>query len=885
MLNNKVSKAVRLAIAFGAASTAAFSASSFAAEEGAEKVERIEVTGSRIKRTDIEGANPVVVIDRASLDNSGQLSVADVLNRSTFNSFGSIQPSSGNTAQSQATVNLRGLGSSRTLVLINGRKMPGSPVMGGGAADLNTIPFAAVERIEVMGDGASAVYGSDAIAGVVNIILRKDFEGVQIQGRMGKPSRDGGGDEGSFSMITGIKSEKSNLVFSYEHDERDIIYQRDRWFSRSSDDGSGTYGGTTGQSWYGRNILDMSTFEFNPMITTGDCSAYGDAFAYHNDAPNSPDDDGCHYDYTALAADAASTKRDSVFVNFDYDINDDLIFNFRSLNSRNESFGRFAPAAGWFAFPIDMPEDTAKGLTAVNAGDRGYYRFDSIGARDTWQVSNMADWSASLNGMHESFDWHVDAHYNRYDMNEWGQGYVHRPSVENAIIDGWDPRDPDQSAYSEQLASFAANSNRRSGSTLREITAGVSFNDLATLDGGDLGLYIGASYRETDYFDQAEAQNEAKNIIGTAGGSAAGDRIESAVFAELLVPVTDMVELNFAARYDDYSDVGSSFVPKASIKFQPLDELVLRASWGKGFRAPTLEDLYKAPSESAAYAKDVVLCGAAGTSRGDCKEEQHTTYYVGTTTLQPEESESINLGIVYNVTDNIDVSLDYYDIEITNQISSLSAQDVFDLENAGLLGNPEDPSDNAAGYDQVSVDRGGSSTGRSLLVTAPMANIPGFSTDGLDFKLNARFDLGEIGQLRSNFAWSEVLSYKSPDIIGYSNVNQVGRDGLPERRISLGLTWDIESHLVNVNFNHIASTAEKTEADESGTIFTAVGNLSSYNIVDVNYTYITPWNVELTAGINNLADKDPILKPDLSYDSSLYSQLGRLYYAGFKLKF
>ncbi|MGO2075944.1 MAG: TonB-dependent receptor domain-containing protein, partial [Pseudoalteromonas sp.] len=299
----------------------------------------------------------------------------------------------------------------------------------------------------------------------------------------------------------------------------------------------------------------------------------------------------------------------------------------------------------------------------------------------------------------------------------------------------------------------------------------------------------------------------------------------------------------------------------------------------------TLEDLYKAPSESAAFAKDVVLCGAAGTSRGDCKEDQHTTYYIGTTTLQPEESESINLGIVYNVTDNIDVSLDYYDIEITNQISSLSAQDVFDLENAGLLGNPEDPSDNAAGYDQVSVDRGGSPTGRSLLVTAPMANIPGFSTDGLDFKLNARFDLGEIGQLRSNFAWSEVLSYKSPDIIGYSNVNQVGRDGLPERRISLGLTWDIESHLVNVNFNHIASTAEKTEADESGTIFTAVGNLSSYNIVDVNYTYITPWNVELTAGINNLADKDPILKPDLSYDSSLYSQLGRLYYAGFKLKF
>lgn len=888
MLNNQVSKAVRLAIAFGAASTAAFSASSFAAEEeGVEKVERIEVTGSRIKRTDIEGANPVVVIDRASLDNSGQLSVADVLNRSTFNSFGSIQPSSGSTAQSQATVNLRGLGSSRTLVLINGKKMPGSPVMGGGAADLNTIPFAAVERIEVMGDGASAVYGSDAIAGVVNIILRKDFEGVQVQGRMGTPSRDGGGDESSFSIITGLKSENSNLVFSYEHDERDIIFARDRWFSRATDDGSGTFAGTTGQSWYGRNILDMQTFEFNPMITGQDCSQYGDSFAYHNDAPDFPADDGCHYDYTAVAADAASTKRDSVFVNFDYDINDDLIFNFRSLHSRNESFGRFAPAAGWFTFPIALAEDTEKGLMAVNEGDRGYYRFNNVGtSRDTWQVSNMADWSASLNGMGEVFDWHVDAHYNRYEMNEWGQGYVHRPSVENAIIDGWDPRDPDQSAYATQLANIAANSNRRSGSTLREVTAGVSFNELATLPAGELGLYVGASYRETDYFDQAEAQNEAKNIIGTAGGSAAGDRTESAVFAEMLIPVVDTLELNLAARYDDYSDVGSSFVPKVSLKYQPFDELVLRAAWGEGFRAPTLEDLYKAPQESASSAKDVVVCTSAGTSRSDCRTQQHTTYFIGTDSLKPEESESVSFGMVYNITDNIDMSVDYYDIEITNQVSSLSTQDVFDLELAGLLGDPEDPNDNAAGYDQVSVDRGGNPTGRSLLVTAPMANIPGFSTDGLDFKLNAVFDLGGAGLLRSKFAWSEVLSYEEPDIIGYPNVDKIGRAGLPERRISWGLTWDIEAHMLNVNWNHIASTAEETEdANDAGTKFKAVGELSSYNIIDINYTYATPWNLDLTLGVNNLADKDPVLNSELDYDDTLYSQVGRLYYAGFKFKF
>ncbi|MEL7307605.1 MAG: hypothetical protein AAGK05_06820, partial [Pseudomonadota bacterium] len=133
---------------------------------------------------------------------------------------------------------------------------------------------------------------------------------------------------------------------------------------------------------------------------------------------------------------------------------------------------------------------------------------------------------------------------------------------------------------------------------------------------------------------------------------------------------------------------------------------------------------------------------------------------------------------------------------------------------------------------------------------------------------------------------SEVLSYEEPDIIGYPNVDKIGRAGLPERRISWGLTWDIEAHMLNVNWNHIASTAEETEdANDEGTKFKAVGELSSYNIIDVNYTYATPWNLDLTVGVNNLADKDPVLNSELAYDDTLYSQVGRLYYAGFKFKF
>ena len=160
MINNKVSKAVRLAIAFGAASTAAFSANTFAAdEEGAEKVERIEVTGSRIKRVDMEGVAPITVITAEDLEVTGEVSVADVLRDSTFNSFGSAAESSGRAGGQQgiASASLRGLGANRTLLLINGKRVAPSPAAGGGSANLNALPMASVERIEILSGGASSV--------------------------------------------------------------------------------------------------------------------------------------------------------------------------------------------------------------------------------------------------------------------------------------------------------------------------------------------------------------------------------------------------------------------------------------------------------------------------------------------------------------------------------------------------------------------------------------------------------------------------------------------------------------------------------------------------------------------------------------------------------
>ncbi|HET8819569.1 MAG TPA: TonB-dependent receptor plug domain-containing protein, partial [Xanthomonadaceae bacterium] len=201
MINlKKLPSAIQVALFVGAASLVSGNAlaqddEEEDTEEEATTLDRIQVTGSRLSRADIEGAVPVIVIDREQIDASGDVSVADVLRDSTFASFGNFRPQSGSSAQSLATINLRGLGSGRTLVLIDGRRAPTNPMSASSGTDVNAIPLAAVERIEILSDGASAIYGSDAIGGVVNIILRKDFNGVEMRYGIQQTEVKGGDQE------------------------------------------------------------------------------------------------------------------------------------------------------------------------------------------------------------------------------------------------------------------------------------------------------------------------------------------------------------------------------------------------------------------------------------------------------------------------------------------------------------------------------------------------------------------------------------------------------------------------------------------------------------------------------------------------------------------
>lgn len=229
--NSQVAKSIRLVLIVGAAVTTFVATSVFSAEEGAEQaVERIEVTGSRIKRSDMETASPITIIDASAISAAGVTSIGEILRNLTAAGGAMTNPGINNDSGGNSTINLRGLGEERTLVLINGRPMIASGTGAASSVDLNTIPVSMIQRVEVLKGGASAIYGTDAIAGVVNIILKRDCEGFEINMQTGMSS-EGDAEESSIDFTSGASSDKGNIVFGLSYTDRGDAGQKDRNFS------------------------------------------------------------------------------------------------------------------------------------------------------------------------------------------------------------------------------------------------------------------------------------------------------------------------------------------------------------------------------------------------------------------------------------------------------------------------------------------------------------------------------------------------------------------------------------------------------------------------------------------------------------------------------
>lgn len=858
--NNKLSKAVRLAIAFGAASATAFTASVNAAEEDeAAKVERIEVTGSRIKRTDLEQAVPVTVIDRAAIDLSGQMSVSDLIRNTTFNTAGSFRPQSGSSAQGISQVNLRGLGAERSLILVDGRRLPKSPSTG-SSQDLNSIPMAAVDRIEILSDGASAVYGSDAIAGVINIITRKDFNGAEF--RIGGSTislPEEGGDREEGSAVFGSSSDNSSVVGGVSWNNRDIIFENAyEWVQ-------------PGASSFGANWLSPSGY--TSVISPAECDGLENFFYLSSGL--------CAYNFNATNANEASTGNTSGFLKAEYNINDDWKIFSHTLVAKTKSFGRYAPSlndAGAAAFMSpespNNPTNPASPFYDPAAGDNREvqfrHRFAALGNRDSYVDNWSTDFLVGVEGAIGDVIVDFGVRKNKTKTYEIGRNYLMGSNARQAIDSGEymlnDPfgerftTDAGRSDYAALLSGLKVTTARIGTFDQEEVFGSASF-DVMDTDAGAIQMVVGAEYRKEDYTDTYDSLSEAGQVGGSAGNSAGGGRNLKSAYAEALIPVMDGLEFSVAGRYDKYSDYGSDFSPKISVRYEPLDGLVFRGSYGEGFRAPTLDILTQKPAPDNPTVSDDPSCINFGLPAG-C-DVQVNAITLANSEISSESSKQLSLGVAYQPTDWLNFTVDYYDIKIENLIRFFGSATILTREQSG------DPI--PAGLGVARLPNGGID-----LITQGYANEGEWAISGVDANLNTNFDFGSFGRLNQTLQISHQIS---SEIDGGRNT--IRDPGEPRQRVTFSNVYAWDNFDFAWNINMIGSQFEDVDQvpNQPGEVV-RTGHVGTWVTHDLQVSYTLPTNTKISVGAQNAFEKAPQLIPfgGRNYNFNLYDAYGRVAY-------
>ncbi|MCW8877669.1 MAG: TonB-dependent receptor [Kangiellaceae bacterium] len=877
---NPIAKAVKYALLAGTAVTAYSAPAVFAAEEEEAEEQKITITGSRIKRTDVEGALPITVIDREQIDLSGESSAADFLRSLTFNSAGSFRPQSGSSAQGTSSVSLRGIGSSRTLVLVDGRRLPKSPSTGSNN-DLNSIPMGAIERIEVLTDGASAVYGSDAMGGVINVITREGYEGAEImlgEASVSNPSENGG-DREEGSILFGASSATSSLMGGVSWNGRDIIFAREfPW----NNPGASVYGNSYTTITGGTDDFNWTSIPDGAGGTA--CDYAGTGFYTVANSNAVVGGTRCAFDFTLVSADEASTSNRSLWLKGRHEINSDWEIWANASVNKSHSFGRYAPVpdSSYFSTPLSATSPNNPTNPAGNVYDgvstaqevNWWHRFDALGNRDSDVDNQIEDLMVGATGMVGDVELDFGVRRTKNRTNDIGRNYLLRSAAADHIESGaYDLRDP-YSTPDNILNSMKVTISRISFYDQNEMWASAAF-DVMEMDAGTVQMFIGGEYREEFYEDRYDSLSEAGQVGGSAGNSAGGSRDVTALYFETLIPVTEDMELSIAGRHDDYSDYGSDFSPKVSFRWQPMDELTLRASYGQGFRAPTLDILTQLDSFSADSVTDQRTCDAQGVS--PCTGIQINGTRTANPNLDSENSDQFSFGFAYEPTDWVNLTFDYYNIEMDNKITFFDAQTLVNKDNRG---DPLPPG--------LSVTR--AANGAILNIIQGYGNEGTLNTSGFDSNVRFNWDL-PVGKLGTMVQWSHVLTYESSDLTtinteGTSEWNQAGDPGLPENRMTISNVYEIDDWAFVWNVNYIGDTADELNradiaVDPNQTLMRE-GKVKAWVTHDLQVNYNTAWDGKLTFGVRNATEELPEIGVGLvgsrDYNFNLYDGYGRITY-------
>jgi iron complex outermembrane receptor protein len=750
-------------------------------------VQRVEITGSYIRRADGETPSPVQVLNAKDLRNSGYTSVGEVLQNLTANGAGTLsQNFTGGFAAGGSGISLRGLNNNATLVLIDGHRMASYPLADDGSrsfVDISNIPFEAVERIEILKDGASAVYGSDAMAGVVNVILRKNFNGTTLSAEKGIAT-EGGGKTEHFTATFGrgdLDADGHNAYISVEYRKQDPIYYTQR-------KGKGIWQELDMSRFGGSNKalgvftpqntapLTLSPYLLNPnvpRVAGADNSAAfsffpGTACASYAQVAAG----GCAYDDPTKQI-QPMTENVNILASYTQKLGGDWRADFKasmfesrvrlnqgitnfpsSYGSQLELMSGVAPhyipnsAIPAIRIPAGYPGNPF-GVPAIVRGPipdapEHYITTDSRAYR----------LAADFTGSWHDWDLAFSLGYTRNNLERKNHGALNVPALNAALNRATNPYLIYGANSAADLAAIFRTPRSFDTSELdfAEARAGRSLMKLA---GGDLQVSAGLSAFHTKL--SAPAAPNADGIVN--GAYAFGSETVNSAYAEFTAPVLKNLEIDGAVRYDRYSLAGSSTTPKLAFKFTPNEVFALRGTLAKGFRAPgPAENGNSASAGGVGSNADPVLCAGgyrpdgrypAGTVIASCNES-----LIGLTTtnpdLKPEHSVSATLGLILEPVRGWSTTVDLYQIRVSDQIVG-----------GPLAGTPVRiapvPSDCADG-------NGGTVTctpgiGRIAYYPATPINANSTRTRGVEFDTRYRWNLGSYGRLRADFQYAHAFSY------------------------------------------------------------------------------------------------------------------------------
>lgn len=944
MSNQKTRQRLLATTVIAGAAMLAFAAPAMAQEaQQSDQLDQIIVTGSRIVRQDYVANSPIATVSSEQIEARGDVNVEQILNQLPQVVPG-FSANSNNPANGSATVDLRGIGPSRTLVLVNGHRFV--PFDSSNAVDLNAIPAALIERVEVVTGGASATYGSDALAGVVNFIFKQNFEGLAFNTQYGI-SGYGDGEQFNASLLMGanIEGGRGNVTAFVGYSDRDGFFPNsDRpWSQVSTAGGSGTgeYGG-------------LNNIALNPYTNAGcpGTAACRRSFrtpgvpgVFNNDFGLGPSSD--RYDFSPVNLLQSPSERYNVAVISRYDITDKIeaFAEFYGSDVRNNIQLAPTPATS-VAIPYgnyfvqNSPAllayaNTRPNQTAPLNFDR---RMTEVGARiethdsDVYQVNGGlrfdlgGDWTAELFGS-----------FGRTELRTSIKNDVSRSRVAAALAAGGTAT----SCSAASLAIFpscvplnmfgrgtitpaAANFirlNFADTSIFERQDVQLNFTGTAfELPAGPVGVAFGLEYREDSLSSTPDAAKISGDIYGfnaaqAVGGSSSSKEVYAEAAVPLLanVPFAQSLELELGVRMSDYDTVGQLWAYKAGGSWEPTDSVRFRALYQRAVRAPNVFELFQAGDQGFPAVLDPCTTinpgtGAARTLSADVRafcatqlgvdpvtagfvaqNTQTESFFYGNPDLQEEESDTITLGAVWSPTfvPGLTLTLDYYDISIDGYVGTIKGGVSGIVNDCFASLNLASAACNSSVGPLIFRDAAG-----NLKARAPLGNVSELQTSGVDFAGRYGWDVPWAGgiwgdKLDVSFSLTYLDSYELDGIeykgtAGAYNISA----SLPEYKANLSLGYDIGP----VRFAYSGTFIDAMDNQGNIPDFQDGGYIGtdSYFYHDLSASYQATDNIEVFGGIRNLFDKDPPLLDnanDGNTDPNTFDVVGRYFFAGLRIKY